>query len=276
MNLDKERERLSQAETLKDLQRNLEPTAMIPVFRKPNQGSQELYLSNALIPADKLKSPLSDNDWNSEFDLTGLPITEWDEEGTRYLIHGVTKLDERVKRLIIQREFARWKENSLEICEEFRLFNNLYRDKETNKYLKENRVDGGYEEVVVAVVEPNCVKMLGKEIRQFLKHKQMYLALRLTCRAYSEYSLEELGLRQDHVESEKKELSDGHLSWRCTYRETRRDGYRTESTLHATRLIGFSEVGEEKPVEFIADVDENGNKLTLSCNEGLEAWIHFQ
>ena len=276
MNLDKEREQLSQAETLKDLQRDLEPAAMIPVFRRPNPGSQELYLSNALIPADKLKSPLSDNDWNSDLDLTGLPITEWDEEGTRYLIHGVTKLDERVKRLIIQREFARRKENFLEICEEFRLFNNLYHAQETNKYLKENRVDGGYEEVVVAVVEPNCVKMLGKEIRHFLKHKQMYLALRLTCRAYSEYSVEELGLRQDQVESEKMELSDGHLSWRCTYREARRDGYRTESTLHATRLIGFSEVGKEKPVEFIVDVDENGHKTTLSWDKGLDAWVHFR
>ena len=275
MNLDKERERLSQAETLKDLQRDLEPTAMIPVFRKPNPGSQELYLSNALIPADKLKSPLSDNDWDLDLDLIGLPIVKSDEEGTRYSRIGAARLDERVKRLIIEREFDRWKENSLEICEDFRLFNNLYRDKETNKYLKKNRVDGGYE-VVVAVVEPNCVKMLGKEIRHFLKHKRMYLVLRLTCRAYSEYSLEELGLRQDQAESEKMELSDGHLSWRCTYREARRDGYRTESTLHATRLIGFSEVGKEKPVEFIVDVDENGHKTTLSWDKGLDAWVHFR
>lgn len=276
MNLDKERERLSQAETLKDLQRDLEPTAMIPVFRRPNPGSRELYLSNALIPADKLKSPLSDNDLDLDLDLIGLPIVNSDEDGTRYSRMGAARLDERVKRLIIEREFARRKENTLEICEEFRLFNDLYHAHETNKYLKKNMVDDGYEEVVVAVVEPNCVKMLGKEILHFLKHQQMYLALRLTCRAYAEYSLEELGLRQDQVESEKMELSDGHLSWRCTYRETRRDGYRTESTLRATRLIGFSEVGEEKPVEFIIGVDENGNKLTLSCNEGLDAWVHFQ
>ena len=276
MNLDKERKRLSQAETLKDLQWDLESTSMIPVFQRPNPGSQGLSLSNALIPADKLKSPLSDNDLDLDLDLIGLPIVKSDEDGTRYSRMGEARLDERVKPLIIKRAFNRRKENSLEICEEFRLFNNLYRDEETNKYLKDNLVDGGYEEVVVAVVEPNCVKMLGKEIRQFLKHKEMYLFVRLTCHVYSEYSLEELGLRQDQVESAKIDLSDGHLSWRCTYSKTRKDGYQTESVLRAKRLIGFSKVGEEKPVKFIADVDENGNKITLSCNEGLEAWIHFR
>lgn len=276
MNLDKERRRLSQAETLKDLQWDLESTSMIPVFQRPNPGSQDLYLSNALIPADKLKSPLSDNDLDSNLDLIGLAIVQSDEDGTRYSRMGAARLDERVKPLIIERAFNRRKENSLEICEEFRLFNNLYRDEETNKYLKDNLVDGGYEEVVVAVVEPNCVKMLGKEIRQFLKHKEMYLFVRLICHVYSEYSLEELGLRQDQVESAKIDLSDGHLSWRCTYSETRKDGYQTESVLRATRLIGFSKVGEEKPVEFIIGVDKNGNKITLSCNEGLEARIHFR
>lgn len=276
MNLDKERKRLSQAETLKDLQWDLESTSMIPVFQRPNPGSQGLSLSNALIPADKLKFPLSDNDLDLDRDLIGLPIVQSDEDGTRYSRMGAARLDARVKPLIIKRAFNRRKENSLEICEEFRLFNNLYRDEETNKYLKDNLVDGGYEEVVVAVVEPNCVKMLGKEIRQFLKHKEMYLLVRLTCHVYSEYSLEELGLRQDQVESAKIDLSDGHLSWRCTYSETRKDGYQTESVLRATRLIGFSKVGEEKPVEFIADVGKNGNKITLSCNEGLEAWIHFR
>ena len=276
MNLDKERRRLSQAETLKNLQWDLESTSMIPVFQRPNPGSQDLYLSNALIPADKLKSPLSDNDLDSDLDLIGLAIVQSDEDGTRYSRMGAARLDERVKPLIIERAFNRRKENSLEICEEFRLFNNLYRDEETNKYLKDNLVDGGYEEVVVAVVEPNCVKMLGKEIRQFLKHKEMYLFVRLICHVYSEYSLEELGLRQDQVESAKIDLSDGHLSWRCTYSETRKDGYQTESVLRATRLIGFSKVGEEKPVEFIIGVDKNGNEVTLTCNEGSEAWIHFR
>lgn len=264
MNLDKERRRLSQAETLKDLQWDLESTSMIPVFQRPNPGSQGLFLSNALIPADKLKFPLSDNDLDLDLDLIGLPIVQSDEDGTRYSRMGAARLDARVKPLIIKRAFNRRKENSLEICEEFRLFNNLYHDEETNKYLKDNLVDGGYEEVVVAVVEPNCVKMLGKEIRQFLKHKEMYLLVRLICRAYSEYSLEELGLRQDQVESAKIDLSDGHISWRCTYSETREEGYQTESVLRATRLIGFSKVGEEKPVEFIAD------------NEGLEPWVHFR
>lgn len=276
MNLDKERKRLSQAETLKDLQWDLESTSMIPVFQRPNPGSQDLYLSNALIPADKLKSPLSDNDLDLDLDLIGLPIVKSDEDGTRYSRMGAARLDERVKPLIIKRAFDRRKENSLEICEEFRLFNNLYRDEETNKYLKDNLVDGGYEEVVVAVVEPNCVKMLGKEIRQFLKHKEMYLLVRLTCHVYSEYSLEELGICQNEVKSDEAELPDGYLSWECTYRETREEGYQTESVLSATRLIGFSKIGEEKPVEFIADVDENGNEITLTCNEGLEAWIHFR
>lgn len=261
MNLEKERERLSQASRLQDLQDTLDPTSMVTVFLRPSAGSDRRHLSSILIPVDQIKFPFPDNNWRTELDLMGLREFRWDSDGTWYPRLGAAELDERVRCLVIPREFYGWKEDYLEICEDFRLFNNLHFDKEANKYLTRDRVDDGYADVEVAVVEPNCVKMLGKKVRQFLLHTKMYLLLRFSSSAYSEYSLEELGICQNEVKSDEAELPDGYLSWECTYRETREEGYQTESTLRAMRLIGYSKVGEKQSVEFIIGVDENGHEI---------------
>ena len=277
MNLEKERERLSQADRLKDLQHALDLTSMVTVFLRPSAGSDRRHLSSILIPADQIKFPFPDNNWRMELDLMGLREIRWDNDGTWYPRLGAAELDERVRCLVIPREFDGWKEDYLEICEDFRLFNNLYFDKEANKYLTQDRVDDGYADVEVAVVEPNCVKMLGKKVRQFLLHTKMYLLLRFGSSAYSEYSLEELGICQNEVKSAEAELPDGYLSWECTYRETREEGYQTESTLRAMRLIGYSKVGEKQSVEFIIGVDENGHKIyhTSTLNSVMLIGTHW-
>lgn len=249
MNLDKERMRLSQAANLAWLRRDWKPTDMVPVLQKPRENSLDGSIYSTLIPADKIQLPLAPP---GAYRPPGAV-------GNSYFV---------IARRFGEREW-------LEIDQDFRFYHNLFHNTATNEYLKRDWVDDSQEEVVV-VVESSGVKIRFKELCDFLKSKGMYLGLHFRCTAYSEHSLAALELSQNEAKPNRMELQDGYLSWKYYCFAAPRDGYQSESVLDAKRLIGFSEVGKEKPVKFIADVDKNGNKITLSCNEGLEAWIHFR
>ena len=173
--------------------------------------------------------------------------------------------------LVIGRQFSKMKEDYFEISEEFRLFHNLYHDKETNTYIK---IDEAGNDVKVIIVKPNEVQIRLKEIRQFLAIKEMYLSMLFEFNAYSRYSLEELGLSEVEPEFKRDEL----MYWRHGYSgDTYRykEGFRSDSRLRGRKLIkplpksksGFGDFAEEpKYVEFIVDVDENGDEVSHTCD----------
>jgi hypothetical protein len=101
--------------------------------------------------------------------------------------------DNGIEPLIIDREFYGMRDNYVEICEEFRLFHRLYHDRRQDRYFKHD--DSGNEHLV-AIVEPNRVRIRLKEIRQFLAIKEMYLSIQFDYHEHSEYTLEELGLKK--------------------------------------------------------------------------------
>ena len=163
------------------------------------------------------------------------------------------------------------KEDYIEISEEFRLFHNIYHDRETNKYIK---IDDAGNEEIVAVVKPNEVQIRLKEIRQFLAVKEMYLSMLFEFNEYSKHSLQKLGLSD--VEPEFKR--DGLICWThdCSGETgAYRKGFQSDSRLRGRRLIkplpksksGFGDFAEEpKYVEFIVSVDENGDEIYHTCN----------
>lgn len=269
MNLDKERRRLSQAANLAWLRRDWKPTDMVPVFQKPRENSLDGSISSTLIPADKIQLPLAPPGAYLPPSATVVRVLDegrrerscrnQDREGNSYFV---------IARRSGEREW-------LEIDQNFRFYHNLFHNTATNEYLKRDGVDDSQEEVVV-VVESSGVKIRFKELCDFLKFKGMYLGLHFSCTAYSEHSLAALELSQNEAKPNRMELQDGYLSWKYYCFAAPRDGYQSESLLDAKRLIGFSEIGKEKPVKFIAGVDENGNEVTLTCNEGSEVWIHFR
>ena len=127
--------------------------------------------------------------------------------------------------LVICRQFSGIKENYIEISEEFRLFHNLYHDKQKNTYIK--IVDAGNQETI-AIVKSDAVQIRLKEIRQFLAIKEMYLSMLFQFEECSAYSLEALGLND--VEPEFKR--DGLLYWRhdyCGETSTYRKGFQSDS-----------------------------------------------
>ena len=234
MSADLDRKRLSQAERLEWLQRDLKMTEMITVYLSDHRGSHNYDISCALIPPAQIEQTLS--------------IPYWDFSPD----NGAT---DKIKPLIIDRSFDEMREGYREISEEFRFFHNLYHDRKTDKYIK---VDDEGNEYTVAVVKPDSVKIRLKEIRQFLAAKDMYLLVRFYFPEHSEYSLKELGFKKGG--SEKR---DGPMCWKYDFSDQGNSS--AVSLLQGKRLIEplpKSKKRNKRHVEFIIDVDENGDEIT--------------
>ena len=258
MNIEQERNRLTQTETLAKLRRNISMADMLTVYLKRSDDASSHYIHCALVPSSHLEEFLANPDW----DLMhggGLPgsVSSW-ENGVKkvtYLRYGNT---EGIEPLVIGGK------DYLEISEEFRLFHRLYRNRSKGQYVK---VDEVGTEQVVAIVEPNQVKIRLKEIRQFLAIKEMHLSVQFDCQEYSEYMLEELGLVKG-----AKDQQEGGCCWGLGYGKQEWTGHQSAfSWLMGKRFIeplpksksgfcGFADA-RKKYVDFIIDVDDNGDEV---------------
>lgn len=261
MNFDKERERLSQADTLAYLRRPLRLTDMVIVYqierRGPNGLYQERFIYSALIPATQIEAALSDSEWDLGLG-DGMPLSG----GGEYLRYGTKN---GVEPLVIYNDLYYAQEAWPEICEEFRLFHGLYHDREKERYLK---IDEDLEEVVVATVKPKHVQIRLKEILEWLALKEMYLSIQFRCWERSEHSPEKLGLNPTDLGEEKSDTWDmlhreDFVCWRHSYKDVRGiQDYQVDSRLVGKRLIeplpksesgyvGFSPPPKRRYVQFI-------------------------
>jgi len=270
MSIRSDRARLLQEKTLESLRREPKLTDMVMVYRSDKNGPSIQFIYCALLPSAQVERALSKSSW----DLShggGVPGTseslingEWEVE---YLRYGD---DSGVEPLVIDREFHGIKEDYKEISEEFRLFHNLYHDRNLDEYLK---IDDAGNEERVAVVKPGLIQIRLKEIRQFLAVKEMHLSIQFACTEYSAHRLEELEIEKGGVEQR-----DGLMFWRLYCGDSRgSDSHKSFSQLWGKRLVqplpksksgfwGFAEKPEEKHVEFIVDVDESGEEIIRTCN----------
>jgi len=261
--IESDRERLSQSKMLTWLSRDIAMTEMVTVY-----SSDGIYC--ALIPVSKVENCLDDISWDF-YHGWGMPgaveYYEGKDKRVEYLRFGD---DRGIEPLIIDRDFYGIREDYVEICEEFRLFHRLYHDRKQDRYFK---YDDSGNEHLIAIVEPNRVQIRLKEIRQFLAIKEMYLSIQFDCREHSEYTPEALGLKEGGVENRRDlfccSLFYGDL--RCPGTD------RAFSRLLGKRLIpplakeksgfwGFAEKEPKQHIDFIIDVDENGENVTYSSD----------
>ncbi len=266
MSIDGDRDRLSQAKMLEWLQREQQMTDMLTVYLSDTKDSRNYYIYCALIPSDQIERVVSSPSWDL-LHGEGMPgaveYYEGGEKRVEYLRYGD---DDGIEPLIIDRGFSGIRDDYKEICEEFRLFHQLYHDRKQDQYIK---IDEDGNEHLIAVINPNCVKIRLKEIRQFLAIKEMHLSIQFDCRERSEYSLEELGPKQGG-DDQRKDL----MCWKHNYGTS--DGIGSHlafSRLHGKWLVpplpksksgfwGFAVEPKKKHVEFIIGIDGDGNEIT--------------
>ena len=270
MSIDTDKRRLSQVQILQHIQRDLKWNEMLTVYQAHTEEYSKHYIYCALIPSAHIEKALSVSTWDMEFSQcmpSGMISNKGGREVREYLRYGV---ENGVEPLIIDRSFHRLRDDYREISEEFRLFHDLYHDRKTDAYIKINE-DGNEE--VVAVVEPNHVRIRLKEIRQFLAIKGMHLAIQFIFSESSMQSLEELGFTAGD-EDKQDEL----MRWMQRYGDL--DGIsncRAFSRLVGKRLVEplpkaksgfwpFAEISGQEYASFIIDVNESGDEIIYTSN----------
>lgn len=275
MSIDLDRKKLLQEQRLEEIRRTPQPLEWITVHRSANtRAPMDYFIYCALIPPNQVEEILSDtkiSDNPEVFD--GIPDTldygtQDSMEQIKYLRYGYGT-ENGFEPLIIPRSFRGIKTPYNEISEEFRHFHNLFHNRETDEYIK---IDDAGNETPVAIVKPNEVKIRLQEIRQFLAVKEMYLSILFEFNEYSTYSLQELGLNKKDPEIKRDNL----LCWRYDCLDTsHRPRFRSDSRLRGRKLInpleksksGFGAYAKEPEyVEFIIDVDENGDEINYTCD----------
>lgn len=269
MSIERDRERLSQEASLRNLRRDRSPNEMVTVYL--NDWSEETHSHGiycALVPSNKLGQVLSDTDWELDY-VGGQPGTVgWHENGTEHVEYLRFGRTDGIEPLVIGRLFYGIQDDYVEISEEFRLFHNLFHDRKEDKYIK---MDGSGEEHVVAVVEPNQVKIRLKEIQQFLALKEMHLSIEFDYKEFSVHTLEELEMIEKQDDG-----CDGLCCWQRYCGKSTGGGWQAFSRLLGKRLIepfpkskscvwGFAEK-DKRYEEFIIVTDENGDDITHTSN----------
>jgi len=270
MDINGEKRRLSQVQTVQHMQRNIKLNEMLTVYQAYTEEYRKHYIYCVLIPSAHIKESLSVSTWDMEFSQdmpSGMISNKGGREVHEYLRYGV---ENGVEPLIIGRSFHRLRDDYREISEEFRLFHNLYHERKTDQYIK---IDEDGNEEIVAVIEPNHVQIRLKEIRQFLAIKEMHLSIQFIFSETSTQTLEELGFTAGDEDKQ-----DDLMRWMQRYGDL--DGInncRAFSRLVGKRLIEplpkaksgfwpFAEISEEKYVAFIIDVNENGEGIIYTSN----------
>ena len=270
MGIDTDKRRLSQVQTLQNMQRSLKWNEMLTVYQAYTEEYSKHYIYCALIPSAHIEEALSVSTWDMEFSQcmpSGMISNKGGREVREYLRYGV---DNGVEPLIIGRSFHRLRDDYREISEEFRLFHDLYHDRKTDQYIK---IDEDGNEEVIALIKPNHVQIRLKEIRQFLAIKEMHLAIQFIFSETSMQTLEELGFT---VGDEGRQ--DDLMRWMQRYGDL--DGInncRAFSRLVGKRLVKplpkaksgfwpFAEVSEQEYASFIIDVNESGDEIIYTSN----------
>lgn len=268
MSIRSDRARLLQEKTLESMRREPKSTDMVMVYRSDRNGPSIQFIYCALLPSAQVERAFSTLSWDLKVDL-GMPsAVERYREG-REQIDYIRFGDENGREpLVMKRSFGEMRDDYMEVSEEFRLFHNLYHNRKTDEYIKID--DDGSEDTVI-LVRPDCIQIRLKEIRQFLAIKEMHLWIQYDYLEYAERSLIELGLKEGQTMQR-----DNGVSWRLSCRDSPDvRNYKALGRLLGNRLIqplpksksgfpGFAEEPKEKHVEFIIDVDENGDEVTYT------------
>lgn len=240
----------------------------ITVYENNRDDSEWKTLYCALIPNNKIEQSLSNHSW--DFNIGhGLPgfcfyFENGKEIGNYYRYSG-----DGIEPLVIWRSFHGMKEVYLEVSEEFRHYFNLYEDKKNNKFIKID--DNGDDEDVILVSE-NKIQIKLRLLKEFLAVKKMHLALFFSLDRFSEKTIQELGF-QEHSEEKKGDnfiYSIGVRNVDFLINKNKK----SQGWLLGKKLIpGLKDFEpklfdrEEKFVEFVIGVDDNGEEITYTCEE---------
>lgn len=219
-----------------------------------------------LVPSRDAPQAIKSPGWHSLLRTPG-PVSRWDD-GEEHIAYHRFGNDDGFEPLVFVRDFNEIKELYVEVSEEFRLFHNLYHNKERNTYIK---IDDSGQETVVVELSPRSIAFRVLEVRQYLAIRDMHLVVQFDIHERSPYSLAELSLPEGETTHH-----DEQSNWRLHLTELDRDDHIGFARLLGKRLVppvekarsgfpGFSD-DTKRYVDFVVGQDDQGRETTASCN----------
>ncbi len=244
------KQHLSQEHNLSYIQRAFGLLEMVPVYRN---CTSSLILAS-LVPMSRQEEVTAgfaaNHSWPGQIGTSGF-----------------FNVYDGVEPIVLYREFHGVRPSYPELSEDFRVFHNLYHDRDSNSYMK---FDDAGNETVVAVVLPDEVQVRMKELADFLVEKDMFLCLGFDYTEESDVTLDEIGI-QEHVYIGSEE----HIHWVLGYSDNSRNASRSKSStlLRGIRFIrphdnnaSTAATAIEKYQDFIVGLNEAGKEVARSCD----------
>lgn len=230
---------------------------------------EDIDFSAALIPPSEVEHALSGDAW----DLLrghGTPGFVGSNEPGKATVTTYHRLgdDTGIEPLVIQRSFYGVRPSSLELCEEFRLFHNLFYVRERAEYVK--FADNGDEDVVVRMKEDR-VEVHRRELMRYVTAKDMVLALFVQ---RTRYGMIEPVLRDDEKLVEDRTESD--FVYHFHRSDARHVGEQNRNVFSRIQGKVLARGGpdwefgpwkrDEQYEDFIVGVDKRGEPVLHTCD----------
>ena len=235
--------------------------------REDENESSGFY--SALISQDRIAKSLEDPSWDLRIG-DGLPGFSFHFEDGKEIGAYLQCSDDGVQPIVIWRGFHGMKAGYWEISEEFRLYFNLYEDKQNNQFV---RIDDNGDDDVVVVMTEKEIRIKTKLIKEFLAVKKMSLGLFFDFNRFSSKTLTELKIKQyhEHKKGDDFVFSVGARPWDVFGDETKK----SHAFLMGKKIIpemkdfkpSLFERGNKKYVDFIIDIDDEGKEILNTCND---------
>lgn len=146
----------------------------LSVYDSHTDNREDRGIYAALLPRANLRRALSQPSWDLSVG-EGVPACNvYHRGGAEVVTYSRFGNDDGIQPLVIYRNFHDLHPSSVELCEEFRHFHNLYQDERTHEFVK-IAPDGSGE--IVGRLHGKTLELRTLEVRQFLAIKEMHLAV---------------------------------------------------------------------------------------------------
>ncbi|KXV61474.1 hypothetical protein AD947_00660 [Acetobacter tropicalis] len=175
---------------------------------------------------------------------------------------------DNVEPLVYFRNFHGIKPDQFDLSEEFRLFHNLYFDKNSNNFIY---IDGRGNEVIVAEIGDKKVRVLTSFLKKYLAARQMNLAVFFDHRANSDLSLLEVNNLAEPVEFSSKDrcyslgFGDGIFSGK-TFSRLLGKKIIYAPPIEACGVWPYEDAEKKEYKEFIVGIDAEGSLIKNTCD----------
>jgi hypothetical protein len=224
---------------------------------------------SALMKTTLVKKALERPSWDLSIG-DGAPGIESSYRAGRERTRYVRTSDSGIEPLILKRSFHDIRLGYWEVAEDFRLYFNLYEDKQSRKLL---RIDENGDEHEVVLMKDGEIKIKTYLIRQYLNIRKMKLAIFFDYNRLSSKTIEELCIQEGSKEEKGVDFiySVGAGRWQ---------GFSDNTKKSHGRLCGKKIVaGDPSPktdkygrpkkeyIDFIIGADDDGKEVLSTCNE---------